>query len=93
MRATHTHYIPYIYSAFSGLPDTYTHYNPYIYSALGGLLATYTHYNHYIYSAFSGLPDTYAHDVPPHVQLLGAEKWGKTVWVITDGPSYSDTVP
>ena len=28
MPATHTHYIPYIYSAFSGLPDTYTHYVP-----------------------------------------------------------------
>ena len=35
--ATSTHYIPYIYSAFSGLPATYTHYIPYIYNAFSRL--------------------------------------------------------
>ena len=65
MISRNLHYIPYIYSAFSGLPDTYTHYNPYICSAFSGLLNTSTHYNPYIYSAFSGLPDLNLKSIRP----------------------------
>ena len=63
LSATHTHYIHYIYSAFSGLPTT--HYIPYIYSAFGGL-ACHAHppIFLYIYSAFSRLPTTYTHYIP-----------------------------
>ena len=40
--ATHDlpHYIPYIYSAFSGLTATHTHYIIYIYSTFSGLAET-----------------------------------------------------